>query len=504
MKTIEELRRALEDETTGLPMNISTERIRRRARAVRRGRVVAVAAGALAVLLTVAGIIGLPHRASPPVLSTQVGPTTIYYRDGTTVLARFDGSERSQLSWPVGLVVNHVLDELSHSAGSPLRGHSWESIRNGALAITTTIDPAAQQVLEQSADPTIDGSAMHGQPTTLQAAGAVVEPGTGRVLAYFGGRDGQGADYASTYVDEDGTSVGFGGHPPGSTFMAYTLAAALKAGYSLKSQWQWTPHDQVGRTGPYQIRNTSICPSSPSGGSCSLLDSVAVSLNVPLYGVTVSVGPARVVDMARQAGIDTMWSDRGRVDLRTVDPNSVVPSQFDTVLGLGQYPVTVLDQANAMATFAAGGLRATAHFVQRVTSGGRVVYSDAPPDPGQPRVLSADALADLTYALSKTGVVPGMAVKTGNWSATNDSTQNSHAWSIGYTSALAAAIWVGNGRDERPIHDRNNATIWGSGLPTQMLRRVVTDTQTRLGLRPAAFPPPAFVGDVNPPGSTPS
>jgi len=130
------------------------------------------------------------------------------------------------------------------------------------------------------------------------------------------------------------------------------------------------------------------------------------------------------------------------------------------------------------------------------------VYSDTPPDPGQPRVLSAGALADLTYALSKTGVVPGMAVKTGNWSATNDPTQNSHAWSIGYTSALAAAIWVGNGRDERPIHDRNNATIWGSGLPTQMLRRVVTDTQTRLGLRPAAFAPPAFVGDVNPPGST--
>jgi membrane peptidoglycan carboxypeptidase len=505
VKTIEELRRALEDETTGLPMNISTERIRRRARAVRRGQVVAIAAGALAVLLTAAGIVGLPHRTSPPVLPTQVGPTTIYYRDGTTVLARFDGSDRSQLAGPVGLVVNHVLDELSHEAGSPLRGHSWESIRNGAFAITTTIDPAAQQVLEQSADLTVDGSVMYGQPANLQAAGAVVEPGTGRVLAYFGGHDGQGADYASTYVDEDGKPVGFGGHPPGGTFMAYTLAAALKAGYSLKSQWLWKPHDQVGRTGPYQIHNNSVCPSNPSGGSCSLLDSVTSTLYVPMYGVTVSVGPARVVDMARQAGIDTMRADDGtRVDLRTVDPNSVVPSRFDTVLGIGQYPVTVLDQANAMATFAAGGLRATAHFVQRVASGGRVVYSDTPPDPGQPRVLSAGALADLTYALSKTGVVPGMAVKTGNWSSTSDLSQNSHAWSIGYTSAVAAAIWVGNKADERPIHDRANATIWGSGLPTQMLRRVVTDTQTRLGLRPAAFPPPAFVGDVNPPGSTPS
>jgi membrane peptidoglycan carboxypeptidase len=504
MMTIEELRRALQDETTGLPMNISTERIQRRARTVRRGQIVAVAAGALVVLVTAAGIVGLSHRTPASVLSAQSGPTTIYYRDGTTVLARFDGSDRSQLARPVGLVVNHVLDELSHAAGSPLRGHSWDSIRNGAFAITTTIDPAAQHVLEQSADATADGSVMYGQPVALQAAGVVVEPGTGRVLAYFGGHDGLGADYASLYVDEDGKAVGFGGHPPGGTFMAYTLAAALKAGYSLKSRWLWTPHDQVGRSGSNQIRNNAVCVSSPSGGSCSLLDSVTSTLNVPLYDITLSVGPAKVVDMARQAGIDTMWADDNtRVDLRTVDPKTVVPSRFDTVLGIGQYPVTVLDQANAMATFAAGGLRATAHFVQRVTAGGRVVYSDTP-DHGQSPVLGAAELADVSYALSKSGVVPGMAVKTGNWTYGQDLTQNSQAWSIGYTGALAAAIWVGNKADVRPLRDRTNATIWGSGLPTDMLRRVVTDTQARLGLRPAAFPPAAFAGDVNPPGSTPS
>ena len=502
MMTIEELRRALEDETTGLPMNMSTERIRRRARKLRRGQMVAVAAGALVVLVAAAGIVGLPHRPTGPVLSAQ-GPTTLYYRDGTTVLARFDGSDRGQLATPVGLVVNHVLDELSHADGSPLRGHSWDSIRNGALAITTTIDPGAQQVLEQSADPTADGSVMYGQPANLQAAGAVVEPGTGRVLAYFGGHDGLGNDYASLYVDENGKATGVGSHPPGGTFMAYTLAAALKAGYSLKSQWLWTPHEQLGRPASNPIRNNAVCASSPSGGSCSLLDSVTSTLNVPLYDVTVSVGPARVVDMARQAGIDTMWTDdRTRVDLRTVDPKAVVPSRFDSVLGIGQYPVTVLDQANAMATFAAGGLRATAHFVQQVTAGGRVVYSDTPPDPGQPRVLGAAELADVSYALSKSGQVPGMAVKTGNWAYGQDPTQNAHAWSIGYTSALAAAIWVGNKADERPLRDRTNATVWGSGLPTEMLRRVVTDTQARLGLRPAAFPPPAFAGDVNPPGST--
>ena len=49
---------------------------------------------------------------------------------------------------------------------------------------------------------------MAGQPTNLQAALVAVEPGTGRVLAYYGGDDGTGADYAGFYIDEDGDVTG--------------------------------------------------------------------------------------------------------------------------------------------------------------------------------------------------------------------------------------------------------------------------------------------------------
>ena len=337
-------------------MNMSAERVRRRARKIRRRRAMAVAAAVLMVLAA-AGI--YTTSGTTPILPAAAGPTTLYYRDGTTVLARLDSSSDSGLATPVGLVVNHVLDELSHADGSPLRGHSWDSISNGGYAITTTIDQRAQQVLEQATDETVDGSAMYGQPGKLQAAGAVVEPGTGRVLAYFGGHDGRGNDYAGLYVDEKGEATGVGRYPPGASFMVYTLAAALKAGYSLNSHWQWTPHDQPGRPATHPIRNSSRRPSNPSGDSCSLLESIVSSLNVPLYDVTVSVGPGRVLDMARDAGIDTMWTDdRTPVDLRGVDANLLVPSRFGMILGIGQYPVTVLDQANAMATFAAGGLRA--------------------------------------------------------------------------------------------------------------------------------------------------
>lgn len=45
--------------------------------------------------------------------------------------------------------------------------------------------------------------------------------------------------------------------------------------------------------------------------------------------------------------------------------------------------------------------------------------------------------------------------------------------------------------------------IDGSGLPTQILRQVVADTHTALGVSPAPFPPPIFGGVINAPGSVP-
>jgi membrane peptidoglycan carboxypeptidase len=193
-----------------------------------------------------------------------------------------------------------------------------------------------------------------------------------------------------------------------------------------------------------------------------------------------------------------MWTDdRIRIDLRTGDPTQLTPSRFDITLGLGQYPVTVLDQANAMATFAAGGLRAKVHFVRSVAVAGKVRYTETLPDPVHPRILVAGAVADLSYALTSGGI----AVKTGAWQYANRTDQNAHAWSIGYDSTLAAAIWVGGRREEHALVDKTGATIWGSGLPNQILNRAMAGTRTQLGLTATPFPPPSFIGVLDPPGS---
>jgi membrane peptidoglycan carboxypeptidase len=411
---------------------------------------------------------------------------------------------------PSGLVVNHVLDELSHSPGA-FNGMPWQDIRDGGFKIVTTINYGAQVAAEKAADETVKGSFMYGQPAGLQAALVAVEPGTGRVLAYYGGHDGKAGDYAGVYFDENGQGNGFGRQPAGSSFKVYTLATALNSGISLNSYWDSAPHDLPGRTGNNQVVNSGDCPTG-ANKPCSLLNSTIASLNIPFYEVTMSVGAQKVLEMARAAGIDNMWNDaRVRQPLVGADLSKLVPSQFDTVLGIGQYPITVLDHANGLATFAAGGLRATAHFVSQVLDNDKVVYSERLPAGNQPRILSPEAENDLTYALSKVSASTlsngwDSAGKTGTWELGTDKTQNADAWMTGFTRRLAAAVWVGNKGAEKALLDKNKQQIYGAGIPASIWRAFITNATSAMKLNKAGtdFANPSFAGSTNPPGSVPS
>jgi membrane peptidoglycan carboxypeptidase len=440
--------------------------------------------------------------------SLQYPPLEEWRKDNP---ARTNGVEK-----PAGLVVNHVLSELNRSTG-PFAGKSWKEIREGGYKIYTTLHPGAQQAAENAANEQIEGSVMHGQPPTLQAAMVAVEPGTGRILAYYGGMDGKGADYAGFYVDDSNQASGFGAHPPGSSFMLYTLAAALKNNISLNSYWRSAPHDTPGRTGPLQIQNTGTCFAQPAGytGPCSLLNATIASLNTVFVDVALSTSPKAVLELAKAAGIDSVWSPecKGRVSLRdTPDMATVIPRCFDYTLAIGQYAVTVQDQANAAATMAAGGLRADAHFVAKVMDGDRAVYTERLPAAGQARIFNEQAANDLTFALSRSDAsnIPGLgwdtAGKPGSWEYGGRTTSNAHAWMVGFDKNLAAAVWIGSKKEETAIKDKAGRDIYGAGLPAQVWKAFMT-AATRAIDPPkenTKFNPPTFGGNTNPPGSVPA
>jgi membrane peptidoglycan carboxypeptidase len=402
---------------------------------------------------------------------------------------RISGPDPSRV--PAALVDNHVVSELDR-ADWLLQGEAWSRLAQGGYSIVTTLDPKVQRLLETSLDENVDASVMQRQPPGLQAAAVAVEPGTGRVLGYFGG-DPTGLDYAGVYRDAEGESVGAGFHPPGGTFHVHTLAAALRAGISLHSRWD-IRQAQPGRPESNPIRNRSACPDEAP--VCDLEAATQVGLLTTFYAVTASVGPAKVLATARDAGIDTMWTDsRQRRVLAATDVNTLVPSQFDTMLGLGQYPVTVLDQANAMATYAAGGLRSAAHFVAEVRHGNEVLYREPDPDPDRTPILTAGQAADLTWAMRLSGTGDGLAGLPGSWEYPGSPTQNSDAWIVGFRPELAMAVWVGTKAEVRPIVDADGQNIVGSGLPKTMLTRVFSE----LHLPARSFPVPVYGGRVDPP-----
>ncbi len=405
------------------------------------------------------------------------------------------------LDRPTGLIVNHVLSELRER--EPFRGMPRDYIRNGGFRIVTTVDKRAQDAAEVSADirrPTAP-AAVQGQPANWQAALVAVEPGTGRVLAYYGGSDGSGADHAGWFVDEDGQARGFGQHPPGSSFKVYDLAEALRQGISLQSSWDSPATKEFpasGRTsdspaGP--VRNASTAPCQPT---CTLSEATVASLNVTFFDLTERLGPANVIDMASRAGIDSMWTDRSgtdpvRVDLRAEPGQDAVvrfaagpdAGLFTTEVGIGQYGVTVLDHANGMATFAAGGKRAQAHFVREVTKAGTRVYAEqlSQSDIG----LTEQQVDELTATLSQ---VPSAklsngwdaAGKTGTWQAATSTTQNAHTWMVGYTRALAVAVWLGTTDGEPLVTTDGDVNVFGSTHPATIWRQFMLDATTSLGL----------------------
>ncbi|WP_344506898.1 transglycosylase domain-containing protein [Dactylosporangium maewongense] len=454
----------------------------------------------------------------------------------TAAQARADATKvAGGMDKPEGLIVHHVLGEVAAltdpKTGQPLyedaapdgRKH-FDRLRNGGLKIVTTIDRTAQQIAVREAGRNAESN-MDKQPANLQAALVAIEPGTGAVKAYYGGDTGNGGDYAGSYADPvlgDGTDSCCGGHPAGASFDVYTLAAGLSAGYSIDSYWNGESPQEFpgsGRTSRNPIRNAGENPTAApacSSGSpkwCTLSEATVMALNTPYFALAAAAGPAKVIDTAHAAGIGSMWASiDGRfvkVDLAKAPGKDVFPKYFNTEVGLGQYPVTVLDHAAGMATFANRGVATKAHFLKEVWTDGKKTYGEVVNPkriPGFTEAMADDLNAVLQGVPKRYGLRTHddrqLVGTAGAWQLAQ-TTDNAHAWMAGYaasdparkSSGLAVAVWVGNKSEEQKIVDRDGRAIIGGTLPGAIWRDFLDAALTALNVPVATFPPATHTGD---------
>jgi membrane peptidoglycan carboxypeptidase len=392
------------------------------------------------------------------------------FPDPKTLSKYKGGNGSSGLDGWQGLVMDQVVQELES------KGFTDAEIRGGGLRIVTTLDYNAQNKAVAAAKEVLTEDGAPGLGTALVA----VQPGDGAVRAYYGGENGYG-----------GFDLADAPHPPGSSFKAYVLAQALSDGVSYDSHWNGSSP----RTFPdrpdkpvFNSENTQ-CP------DCTLRDATIKSLNTVYYAVTDKIGADKVAALAKKSGIRTL-------DGKPVD-EMISQKKLTNNLGVGSFAVSVLDQADGFATFAAKGTHAAPYFVVSVS---RMIDGKPKPDykvqKQANRAFSEDVAADATYVMQ--GVVSSKlkladdrqaAGKTGTQqfgAATQN--ENAHAWMCGYTPQLAAAVWVGTKEGaDKAIKTSAGKNVFGSGLPGQIWRKFMNGALG--GQKNQDFANPAHVGD---------
>jgi membrane peptidoglycan carboxypeptidase len=227
-----------------------------------------------------------------------------------------------------------------------------QSLREGGYSIVTSLDPAIQASALRNTLKVYGYGSARAQPM------AVVQPGTGRVLAMAVNRHyslaaNEGAKRYPNTVDQligGGGSVD--GYQAGSTFKMFTMLAALESGMTLSTSFnapaeyksQWRDNGPGNCDGYWCPKNANP---SWMDGDRTMWNGFGRSVNTYFVWLEEQVGPAKVIDMAKRLGITL----RAKSDADRAKNEADSWGSFT----LGVADTTPLDLANAYATLAAGG-----------------------------------------------------------------------------------------------------------------------------------------------------
>ena len=310
-----------------------------------------------------------------------------------------------QLAGNKGHLIEAVRKELNNL------GFPDEELMVGGLIVRTTLEKDAQTAAEAA----VFRQAPKGAPDDLHIGLISIRPGTGEIVAMFGGKD-----YLERQLNDATQAI----TQAGSTFKPFALIAALEQGISLETVWDGDSpkifDDFIGR--PYEVSNYG----NKSFGNQTLLTETGSSINTVYVPLGIKVGVDKVIDAARRAGI----------------PESVAMFPSPSVV-LGVSSPRVLDVANAFATFAANGVRAKPLLIKEVLGSNKGVLYESRIETEQ--VFDEAVMADLNYALGevvRSGTATGALSGFGRPAAgkTGTSQQNASAWFTGYTPQLATSI----------------------------------------------------------------
>jgi membrane peptidoglycan carboxypeptidase len=365
------------------------------------------------------------------------------------------------LAGPKGYVISWVEHELNQL------GFTDEQLLVGGYIIKTTLVKDAQE----AAVAAVNQEAPAKAPDNLHIGLVSIKPGTGEILAMYGGKD---------YLKYQFNAATQGIASGGSSFKPFALVAALESGIPLTSVWNGDSpkvyDDGIGR--PYVVNNYG----GETWGNMSLLKATEHSVNTVYVPLGIKAGVDKVVDVARRAGI----------------PTSVEMIASPSVT-LGSSSPHVIDLANAYATFAAQGVYAKPFIINEVQGPNKGILYQGRIQAQE--VFSKDVMADLTYALhqvtiSGTGAIVGARLNRPAAGKTGTSNDNASAWFNGYTPQVAASVAFYRDDATQSLNGIGGLTsVTGGSFPARIWAAYV---KAYLGNAPVQdFPAPANIGGTD-------
>ena len=225
------------------------------------------------------------------------------------------------------------------------------TVQNGGLKVYTTIQPRLQAAAQTAVD-SCSVCYSGGGPASALAS---VDPSNGEIVAL-----------ASTQRYSLTSQFNFAAHAqrqPGSSFKVYDLTAAIKEGIDPDT----TYYDG---TSPKTLETPggsswTVNNAEPGGGVVPLTEATWESVNVVFAQLGLDVGPENIARTAYEMGITSPLGIKLPNDTPCkLGPNCFIPPA-DAIGGLS-VGVTPLEQANAYATLANGGVHHDATAIDRV------------------------------------------------------------------------------------------------------------------------------------------
>ncbi|WP_055492323.1 transglycosylase domain-containing protein [Streptomyces sp. TP-A0356] len=306
-------------------------------------------------------------------------------------------------------------------------GDAEALVRTGGWTITVNIDKKKQRQLEQAVKDQLTSKLNPKKRSVdgdVQAGAVSVDPGTGRVLALYGGVD-YFKHYTSNATRRD--------YQPASTFKPLILAAALDQSAKTQDGRPINANTIYDGTSGRPVKGSPIGFAPPNEdhqdyGDITVQTAMNKSVNSVFAQMGVDVGMENVLKVANSLGMDTKGL-------------AAVPAQT-----LGSMGASPLEMAGVYATLDNHGKKVTPAIIKSAVHKDRTVTF---PNPIGDQVITREAADTVTSVL--TGVVDDGTAKSsvadnparnGQQVAgkTGTSDSNKSAWFTGYTPDLVTSV----------------------------------------------------------------